>query len=73
MLTKALCAFREPYKGGFVEGAYPGEEIDVPEELAARLVADGHISRPIDAGVSDVREQVVARRVNRRRAGGGEP
>lgn len=65
MRAKVLCAFREPFNGGFVEGPYPGAEIDVPADLVERLVADGHIARPLDAALADPAEPTVARRVRR--------
>lgn len=42
----ALCAFREPFDGGFVEAIYAGQPVDVPIALVAKLAADGHISAP---------------------------
>lgn len=42
----AICAFREPFDGGFVEAMYPGAEVDVPSLLVAKLAADGHIVSP---------------------------
>lgn len=46
MLATAICAFREPFGDGFVEAIYPGQEIDVPDEMVGRLVTEGHIERP---------------------------
>lgn len=56
MLCIALCAFREPFEGGFVEAVRPGQEVAVPDALVDRLATDGHIERPKPAAAEPVPE-----------------
>jgi hypothetical protein len=45
MLCISLCAFREAFGEGMVESVYPGQEVEVPDEMVNRLMVDGHIVR----------------------------
>lgn len=75
MLCKSLCAFREPFGDSVVESVYPGQEVEVPDELVEQLVADRHIERPArlepveaaDADAEPAADAPVARTGRRRR------
>lgn len=56
MLCKSLCAFREPFGDRFVEAIYPGQDVEVPDTLVDRLVADRHIERPMMTATAAVEE-----------------
>lgn len=75
MLCKSLCAFREPFGDSVVESVYPGQEVEVPDELVDQLIADRHIERParsdpIEAEAEDESAaDAPAPRTGRRRRG----
>ena len=49
MKYRSLVAFREVYGDGFVSAGGPAAELEVPDDLVEKLIADGYIDRqPID-------------------------
>lgn len=44
MLYRSLAAFREPFGDGFVEAIKSDQEVEIPDQLAERLLAEGHIA-----------------------------
>lgn len=55
MLYRTRAAFREPYGDSVIESMAPDQEIEVPDEMVARFVAEGHIEPIPPARLTETR------------------